>query len=222
MPLLMIEPDERPLPPETDVAIPGGEAAAFRVAIGQLLAVRDVEGGQPAGLFAILETAPSLFLSPHHTRVFSNSFVLRLGMRLVSNKRRALMVLGASAPHLRHDLLMPLTEAAVNGETGGAERVREKVATAFAAIGVKAQKIADPVNLFLDVGVLSDGRLEPRGVSSLAGDAVIFRAVADLAVVVLAPHADPRLFARPSPGPLAVKVRNELSSLENWLSPKER
>ena len=219
MPLLMIDPVAAPFPPEADLDVAGGRAAGIRVATGQLLAIRDVEGGQPAGLFAIAGASPTLFLSPHHTRVFSNSFVLRLGMRLVTNKRRPVMVLGVSVPHLRHDLLMPLTEASANGEINGADKVREKVGAAFTALGVSPAKIADPVNLFLDVGVLADGRLEPRGVSSRAGDTVVFRAVADLAVVVAAPHADPRLWARPSPGSLVVRVRNELSSLGDWLSP---
>jgi uncharacterized protein YcgI (DUF1989 family) len=221
MPLLMIEPAIGPLPPEADVLVPGGAARGVRVAAGQLLAIRDQEGGQPAALFAVTEASPALFLSPHHTRVFSNSFMLRLGMRLVTNKRRPVMVLGVSADHLRHDLLMPITEASVNGETGGADRVRDKVFDAFGSIGAAPERIADPVNLFLDVGVGADGGLSPRGASSRAGDAVVFRAVADLAVVVVAPHADPCLWSRPSPGALAIRVRNELEDLEDFIHPQE-
>lgn len=219
MPLLMIEPSPGPLPPEGDIVVEGGNAAGIRVAAGQLLAIRDVEGGQPAALFALAAASPALFLSPHHTRVFSNSFMLRLGMRLVTNKRRPVMVLGVSAEHLRHDLLMPVTEAATGGETGGADRVREKVLAAYRALGASPLRIADPVNLFLDVAVLPDGRLAPRGASSRAGDAVVFRAVADLFVVVAAPHADPRLWTRPAPGPIAVRLRNELSDLEDFIRP---
>ena len=219
MPLLMIEPAAAPLPPEAGMSVPGGSARAVRVATGQLLAIRDEEGGQPAALFAVTQASPALFLSPHHTRVFSNSFMLRLGMRLVTNKRRPVMVLGVSAEHLRHDLLMPVTEAAANGEIGGADRVRDKVAEAYATIGARLERIADPVNLFLDVGVGADGSLAPRGASSRAGDTVVFRAVADLAVVVAAPHADPRLWSRPSPGPLSVRVRNELHDLEDFIRP---
>ena len=217
MPLLMIEPAAAPLPPEVDLLVPGGTARGLAVAAGQLLAIRDEEGGQPAGLFAVTAASSSLFLSPHHTRVFSNSFMLRLGMRLVTNKRRPVMVLGASAEHLRHDLLMPVTEASVHGETGGADRFRAKVLDAFRATGTVPERIADPVNLFLDVGVGADGGLTPRGASSRAGDAVVFRAVADLTVVVAAPHADPRLWSRSSPGSLAVRVRNELHDLEDFI-----
>ena len=63
-----------------------------------------------------------MFLSPHHTRVFSNSFMLRLGMRLVTNKRRPVLVLGSVAPHLRHDLLMPLGDPVAAGRRPGRRR----------------------------------------------------------------------------------------------------
>lgn len=219
MPLLMVEPATAPLPPPADLVVAGGEAGAVIVRQGQLLGIRDVSGGQPAGLYAAVLADRELVLSPHHTRVFSNSFMLRLGMRLVSNRRRALMVLGVSAPHLRHDLLMPLTEAAVHGPLGGADRQRAKVAAAFAGVGASPAKAADPVNLFLDVGVGLDGALTPRGATSRVGDCVLLRVVADLAVAVSAPASDPRLWHRDEPGPIAVRVRNEVSDFADWLNP---
>ena len=111
MPLLMIEPEIAPLPDELDLLVPGGEATAFPVSKGQMLAITDLDGGQPAGLFGVVAADMEQVLSPHHTRVFSNSFLLMLGMRLVSNRRRPMMVLGQSSAHLKHDLLMPLTES---------------------------------------------------------------------------------------------------------------
>lgn len=220
MPLLMIEENAEPLPPPADLTVAGGSAAAVIVRAGQLLAIRDREGGQPAGLFAVSLDDPELFLSPHHTRVFSNSFLLRLGMRLVSNHRRAMMVLGVSASHLRHDLLMPLTEAARHGDIGGGDHAKSKVRNALLDVGCRPAKIADPVNLFLDVAVNLDGSLSPQGVSSQAGDTVVFRVVADLAVAVLAPHPDPRLWNRPQPGPIAIRVRNEVADLADWTNPR--
>ena len=217
MPLLMIEPEPTPLPPAQDILVPGGSVKAIPVAKGQLLAITDIEGGQPAGLFAVAADDMGHVLSPHHTRVFSNSFVLKLGMRLVTNRRRPAMVLGVSRPHLAHDLLMPLTEASVNGEVGGADRVRAKVSDAFRQAGAAPRKIADPINLFLDVAVELDGGLMPRGASSQPGDSVVFRAVMDMIVAVAAPHPDPRLWSRPEPGPIAVRVRNEVADLDAFM-----
>lgn len=213
MPLLMIEPESAPFPEERDLVVPGGEVAAFRVSKGQMLAITDLDGGQPAGLFGVAANDLEQVLSPHHTRVFSNSFVLTLGMRLVSNRRRPMMVLGRSEPHLKHDLLMPLTEASRHGEEGGGDAVRAKVAGAFAAAGCKPRKLADPINLFLDVGVGLDGALMPNGVSSKAADAIAFRVVMDAVLVVAAPASDPQLWTRTEPGPIGVRVRNEVAGL---------
>lgn len=219
MPLLMIAPSDAALPPEQDVLVPGGAVTALIVRQGQMLAIRDVDGGQPAGLYGISLADPALVLSPHHTRVFSNSFKLRLGMRLVTNRRGTAMVLGISAPHLKHDLLMPITESTLYGETGGADQHRAKIAAAFRQVGIEPLKLADPINLFLDVEVGADGGLAPRGASSKAGDIAAFRVVTDLAVVVSAPAADPRLWSRRQPGAIAVRVRNEVADLDDWTHP---
>jgi uncharacterized protein YcgI (DUF1989 family) len=212
MPLLMIEPSPAPLPAETELIVSGGEVGCVRVASGQLLAVTDIEGSQPAGLFAFASDDPGQFLSPHHTRVFSNSFMLRLGMRLVTNRRRPAMVLGRD-PVGTHDLLMPITEASAHGATGGADQFRAKVAAAFGAAGIAPLKIPDPVNLFLDVAVEANGSLVPRGVASQPGDTVVFRVVMDLMIAVAAPYPDPVLWDREKPGPIALRVRNEVASL---------
>lgn len=217
MPLLMIEPEAGPMPPTGSLVVAGGTFAAIRAAKGQFLAVTDIEGGQPAALFAAMLDDPGQVLSPHHTRVFSNSFLLRLGMRLVTNRRRPAMVLGVSPAHLKHDLLMPVTEAATAGEEGGADAVRAKVAAAFRSAGIEPMKLADPVNLFLDVAVNTDGSLAPRGVSSRAGDTVVFRVVRDMVAVVGAPHADPLLWTREAPGPIAVRTCNQLADLADHL-----
>ncbi len=196
-------------PEEHRLEVAGGAIATVAVAAGQLLAITDLEGGQPAALFAAALDDPGHILSPHHTRVFSNSFVLRLGMRLMSNRRRPVMVLSRDSVG-RHDLLMPVTEAA--DATDVAEttaRFRGRLASAFAARRLDLPRLPDPVNLFLDVAVLADGRLEPRGASAPAGGAVLLRVLMDLIVAIAAPLPDHALWRRAGgPGRLAVHVRN--------------
>jgi uncharacterized protein YcgI (DUF1989 family) len=209
MPLLMIRPQTGLLPPESDFVVEGGDVKGVKLAAGQLLAVTDLEGGQPAAMFGVLDSDPDLFLSPHHTRVFSNSFALRLGMRLVTNKRRPVMVLGISPPHLAHDLLMPVTE----GEQGGAEKLKRRVGSTITQAGGRVTRIADPVNLFLSIGIGCDGSLTPAPVSTRAGDMVALRVVANMTLAVAAPRADPCLWHRAAPGPLRVQVRNELEGI---------
>ena len=67
------------MPVRTDLIVKGGFGGGF----------------EAAALFGITRADPRELLSPHHTRVFGNSFLLRLGMRLVTNRRRPILVLGA-------------------------------------------------------------------------------------------------------------------------------
>ena len=116
MPLLMTS-ESGNLPDETTVEIPGNEARAIFVYRGQLLSITDINGKQPATLFAFLQRDLREFLSPHHTRVFSNSYILSLGMRLMTNRRRPIMVLGQDTVGT-HDLLLPATDKSYLSKLG--------------------------------------------------------------------------------------------------------
>ena len=162
MPLLMKEPDAGPLPAETEIVVGADEAAAVVARRGQLLTVTDVEGRQPAALFAITLADPREFLSPHHTRVFSNSFMLRLGMRLVTNRRRPILVLGKDTAD-SNDLLFPAVDRDYLARHGcpGRSGAVENAIRAFTDAGVQPPKLPDPVNLFLNVALEADGSLVP-------------------------------------------------------------
>jgi uncharacterized protein len=207
--LLMKEPTLA-LPPERTLEIAGGTVSAFPVAQGQLMTVVDVNGGQPAALFAVSVADQSHFLSPHHTRVFSNSFVLRLGMRIVTNRRRPALVLSHDTAGA-HDLLMPISEAG-NGEAylRATDRFKDKVRTTFAKCRVDLVRVPDPINLFLEVTVAADGKLTPQGVASRAGSLATFRILMDLIVAIAAPMADERLWSKAVPSPIAVRVHNHV------------
>jgi len=154
--LLMKEPSLA-LPPEPTIEVAGGTARAFPIAQGQLMTIVDTDGGQPASLFGVSVADRAHFLSPHHTRVFSNSFILRLGMRIVTNRRRPAMVLGRDTVGA-HDLLMPISEAGSGSAyLGATDLFRDKVRAAFAKCRVDLTRVPDPINLFLDVAVAADG-----------------------------------------------------------------
>ena len=211
MPLLLKHPLPGPPPEQTRVVVPYGEAGLIRVRRGQFLTVTDLDGRRPVGLFAFVEADPAEFLSPHHTRVFSNSFVLTLGMRMVTNRRRPLMVLGRD-PVRHHDLLLPASDrrsldaAGLPGQAGCAEAA----AAALAAAGLDPPRIPDPINLFLDVAVGLDGRLAVGPPPSRAGDTVVCRVVLD-AVVVAAACAT-GVAADEGTGRIALAALNELDT----------
>ena len=118
MPLLMIDPVEGPLPEEAERIVAGGTAAVVTVRTGQLLAIEAPVGGQVAALFAWVLGHPGEWLSPHHTRVFGGTFALRMGTRLVTNRRRPMFVVGRDSCR-RHDLLLPASETTVDAVARG-------------------------------------------------------------------------------------------------------
>jgi uncharacterized protein len=184
--LLKDSPQRAPLPPAR-VVVPAGASRAIEVKAGQILRIEAKEDGATASMFAFSRTNPDIYMSVHHTRVFSNSYVLQAGMRIVSNRRRALMVLGKdSSGH--HDLLLPASTTAFleeNGYTGQTGCV-ESVAQVIAEQGLTPPKLPDPINLFMNVDLHQDGSIHPQANTTRAGDFVACRVIADLTFIVSA------------------------------------
>jgi uncharacterized protein YcgI (DUF1989 family) len=201
MPLVLIEPEPGPLPPKADVVVPGGAAAVAVVRQGQLLAIEAPDGGQVAALFAWTAADPAEWLSPHHTRVFGGTFRLRMGTRLVTNRRRPILVVGRDSLRT-HDLLLPASAEAMDA-----------VQAALARAGLMVPRIPDPVNVFLDTRLSDDGRIDVRSCGARAGDRWTVRVLIDSHVAVAAAPTGLREASADPPRPLRLIVRNEVVDL---------
>lgn len=201
MPLLLVEPDPGPPPPEADLDVQGGTAVTLVVRRGQMLAIEAPDGGQVASLFAWTTADPAEWLSPHHTRVFGGTFLLRMGTRLVTNRRRPIFVVGRDSLR-RHDLLLPALE-----ETVGA------VQTVLAAAGLAVPRIPDPVNLFMDARLGEDGRIDIRPSPARPGERWTVRALIDAHIAVAATRTGIAEASADPPRRLRVIVRNEVADL---------
>ncbi|MEH3023643.1 MAG: urea carboxylase-associated family protein [Pseudomonas oryzihabitans] len=183
--LLMKEPrgDRAPLPPQR-VDIAAGSVGSIAVKRGQLLRIEALEDGAVASLFGFSETDPLVHLSVHHTRVFSNSYVLGSGMRLVNNRRRPVMVLGKDSLGT-HDLLLPASTTAFLRSKGypGTGCV-EALQAELERLGRQQPKLPDPINLFMHVVLERDGRIRPQPNKTKAGDRITCRVVQDMLFVV--------------------------------------
>jgi uncharacterized protein YcgI (DUF1989 family) len=208
VPLLMVEPEPGPLPPEADVDIPGGSAAILEVRRGQMLAIEAPEGGQVAALFAWSAADPAEWLSPHHTRVFSGTFRLRMGTRLVTNRRRPIFVVGRDTSRT-HDLLLPASVEAVVA-----------VEAALAAVGLDVPRIPDSVNVFLDSQLGEDGRIDVRACGARPGERWTVRVLIDSNVAVAAARTGVREASADPPRRLRMIVRNEVATLPADLPPR--
>lgn len=165
--------------------VEAGSTGSIVVKRGQLLRITAMEDGAVASLFGFSEADPSIHLSVHHTRVFSNSYVLGAGMRLVNNRRRPVMVLGKDSVG-KHDLLLPAsttTFLAANGYAGQLGCV-EALQGELRQLGRQQPKLPDPINLFMNVQLDQNGTLTPLPSTVKAGDSVTCRVVLDTLFVV--------------------------------------
>jgi uncharacterized protein YcgI (DUF1989 family) len=199
--LLLKEPSSRAaLPPQT-IAVPAGESRAIEVKAGQILRIEAKEPGAVASMFGFSRINDDV-----------NSYVLQAGMRIVSNRRRAIMVLGKDSSG-KHDLLLPASTTAYLAEQGyvGQTGCIESVGTLIDTLGIKPPKLPDPINLFMHVALHQDGRIEPLPNTTRAGDFIACRVVTDMVFIVSACCTG--IAGNDTPGALELSSAEELDEL---------
>jgi uncharacterized protein YcgI (DUF1989 family) len=201
MPLTMIERSTAALPAEQDVLVEAGRAGTLVVRQGQMLAIEVPDGAQVAALFAWTIADPSEWLSPHHTRVFGGTFVLRMGTRLVTNRRRPIFVVGRDSLR-RHDLLLPASDDAI-----------EAVGAALVDAKFDPPRIADPVNLFAAASLDPDGRIEVQPSPARPGERWTARVLIDSVVAVTATVIGSYGLPADGPRPIRVRVLNDVRDI---------
>lgn len=191
------------------VEVEAGCVGSIRVLRGQLLRITALGEGAVASLFGFSVQDPAVWLSVHHTRVFSNSYLLGSGMRLVNNRRRPMMVLGKDSVK-RHDLLLPASTRAFLAEKGyEGEGCIEAVTAELARRGMSVPKLPDPINLFMHVNLMRDGRILPETNTTQAGDSITCRVVMDTQFVVSACNTG--IEGNDKPAPLRLSVAENLT-----------
>ncbi|MGP6470163.1 urea carboxylase-associated family protein [Rahnella aceris] len=204
------ESEVRPLAGPVDIK--AGETGSIRVLRGQLLRITAAGEGAVAALFGFSLSDPAVWLSVHHTRVFSNSYLLGSGMRLVNNRRRPVMVLGKDSVK-RHDLLLPGSTTAWLAERGyQGDGCIESVKSELARLGMNVPKLPDPINLFMHVRLTREGDILPETNCTQPGDSITCRVVADTVFVVSACCTG--IEGNDKPAPLKLSVAENLSAFD--------
>ena len=179
----------------------------MRVAPGRSFRVVDVNGGQVADLFAFALGDPSEHLSAEHTRSQLFRMFPAIGESFMTNRRRPMLAFEADISPGVHDMLFAACDAArYEGLGAGADHAScaENLRTAVASAGFGPVGSPQPVNLFEDTSVESDGSLRWQPSRSKAGDYVQLRAEQACLVVVSACPYD--LAPITSLGPLAIDL----------------
>lgn len=167
-----------------------GMADAFTILEGQYLQITDMEGKQVAELVAFNANDFDETLSTSRTRAINNSIMLVKGMNLYSNRREPMFVVVEDTVG-RHDLLMPSCDLRRYADDYGlAEHpgCREALDKELKAAGhdIPLDRLPDPVNFFMNVGLRARGELEMREPLSERNDYVLLRALMTMVVGVAA------------------------------------
>ena len=86
--------------------IPGGHDRSIKVAEGQCIAVRDIEGGQCGDFWAVDADDLNHFLSPSYTFVHIGRIQPRIGDELLTNRREPILKIIADVVGW-HGMLVP-------------------------------------------------------------------------------------------------------------------
>jgi len=190
------------------VQVAPGSIGSIRVLRGQLLRITAQGDGAVASLFGFSLADPAVWLSVHHTRVFSNSYLLGSGMRLVNNRRRPMMVLDKDSVK-RHDLLLPASTTAFLRERGyQGEGCLDALRGELARLGMVVSKLPDPINLFMHVKLTREGDILPETNLTKAGDSITCRVVMDTQFIVSACNTG--IEGNDRPAPLLLSVAENL------------
>jgi uncharacterized protein YcgI (DUF1989 family) len=162
---------------------------ADRLAAGQFLKIVDPHGKQVGDFWAVTGADLDEHLSAMHTRVWVNRLCPWPGESFHTNHRRPILQLVHDTCGV-HDLLTaPCDEHryrlyGVQGEHASCTTNFGRVMEPY--LGSAACFVPQPVNLFMNVGVFPDGRVESGGNPSKPGDSVVFKAWIDSIVALSA------------------------------------
>lgn len=170
------------------VEIPTGQGLAFRIRKGDRFRLVDPEGGQVGDLFAFAAAEPDEYLSAAHTRTSVSRLFPRIGEHFVTNRRRPILTLIADTSPGAHDMLIAACDAARYDALGAAGHAScaGNLRIALSHLGMATDVIPQPVNVFMNIPVDTEGDLAWLPAPSRPGDAVTFEADVDCVVVVSA------------------------------------
>ncbi|MFC5848751.1 DUF1989 domain-containing protein [Deinococcus petrolearius] len=180
---------------ETVHRIPPQSGTGFRLRRGEVLVVIDALGEQVSDLMAFAEDNHAEWLSSGRTFDYNETIYLTTGHVLYSNRSRPMFTLLRDDVG-RHDfLLTPCSTETFEllyppGTAEGHPSCFGNLVQAFAPFGIQPDQIPTTLNIFMNVLVGQDGRVNIAPPVSTAGQRLELRAEMDLIVGLTACSAE--------------------------------
>lgn len=168
------------------VRLPARRGVAIRLKRGQTIKLINTHGQQVVDTWAFNPDDLSEVMSMEHSRPFWLKLNPRQGDSLVTNKRRKILTLIEDTSPGIHDTLVAAcdpTRYEQLGVIGHHDSCNENLFLALDAIGLVTPETPSPLNLFMNVPVHQDGRIEFAAPVSEPGQYVALLAEMDAIVV---------------------------------------
>jgi len=187
--------------------VPAASGIGLRLKRGERLRIIDPEGGQSGDLVAFSQDGRQR-LSNGRTFDYGGKIYVSTGDVLWSDRSNPMLTIVADQVG-RHDLLYSACSLEMYriqyGVTGEHANCTDNLGSALRTLGIEPESLPTPLNLFMDVEVLADGRLEVKPPRSRAGDSLVLRAEMDLAIALSSCPASTCNGGAP-PRPLAFEI----------------
>lgn len=169
--------------------VPARRGLAVRLAAGQAIRIVNTHGTQVVDTWAFNAGDPGEFLSMEHMHGSLGSIFPKRGDGLYSNRRRPILMLEEDTSPGRHDTVIAACDVHRYRALGGSDyhdNCTDNLHAALAMIGFPRVETPSPLNLWMNIPVGPDGRIEWGEPLSKAGDYVVLRALIDCVVVMSA------------------------------------
>ena len=169
--------------------IPARRGRAVRLNAGQAIQIVNTHGHQVVDTWAFSAEDMGEFLSMEHLRPTIGTIFPTKGHALVTNRRRPILLWEEDTSPGIHDTIIAACDDYRYGLLGCTEyhdNCTDNLHAALRAIGLKSDETPSPLNLWMNIPVGPDGRIEWGQPRSKPGDHVVLRAVMDCVVVMSA------------------------------------
>jgi uncharacterized protein YcgI (DUF1989 family) len=168
--------------------IPAASGVSLRLYKGEKLRIIDIEGGQSGDLVAFSPDGNER-LSNGRTFDYGGKIYLSTGDVIWSDRSNAMMTIIADEIG-RHDFLYSPCSLEMYriqyGATDYHPNCHDNLLSALQELGIGPDSLPTAFNFFMNVDVLSDGKLKFAPPKGRAGDSITMRAEMDLAIALSA------------------------------------
>jgi hypothetical protein len=167
------------------VTIPARKGKAVALATGQRVKLINTHGQQVIDTWAFNRHDLGEFMSMEHSRTALLRVFPRLGDTFVTNRRRPILTIAEDTSPGIHDTMLAACDRyryEQLGCKGYHDNCTDNLAAGLAELGLKAPETPAPLNMWMNIPILGDGRLSFEPPVAKKGDYVVLRAEMDCIV----------------------------------------